>query len=399
MDNLFPSGIARGDAFCNRETEKARLKHNVSTITHTLIISPRRYGKTSLVLEVLRATKTPHAYIQFFNAFRDASVIKRFIAGFNSLLTQITPPSRLALKKLGELIKHGKVVLKTQGVEAEFGLEPIAQDPLSIIEGLLKDIEQVAKKYKKKVVIFLDEFQDITHSDLSNELQSMLRDFIQLTDSITFIISGSHRHMLMKLFDDKNKPFYKLFDRILLNRIAQTHYETFLQMRALETWKKPLPLDTIKMIAQLTGRHAYYFNRLCQKVWTSTHLPNSADIYQQWQALAEEEFSTIALELASLTKNQRIILEMMAKHDFLQKPTGIAFLNEVGLPHRSVLLAIDTLEKNDLVERTQSGYQVLDPLMKYVLSAEGGSTSRFCQPTRQLTSRLQASYTILYSVK
>lgn len=311
---LFPAGLAEGQAFCNREAERERLKHNIANTVHTLIISPRRYGKTSLVFETLHSTKTPHGYIQFFNAFRDQLVVKRFIKGFSSLLTQITPPSQRALQKLSQLITHAKLVLRTHGVEAEFGLEPLANDPIDIIQGLLMDIELILQKQKKKAVIFLDEFQDIANSDLSSELQAMLRDFIQTTRNITFIISGSHRHMLIKLFDDRNKPFYKLFERILLERISKGHYDAFLQHLSLQHWRKKLPQDSLNSIFHITECHAYYFNRLCQKLWALKQVPQISQIHSCWNTLVEEEFSSIALELSTLTKNQRIVLQAMARY-------------------------------------------------------------------------------------
>jgi uncharacterized protein len=367
MDKLFPAGLAGGTAFCNRELERTQLKRNIKNIVHTLVISPRRYGKTSLILETLRTTNTPHAYIQFFNAFRDDIVIKRFLSGFSSLLSQLTPPSRRALQKLGQWITHGKLILRTHGVETEFGLEPIAKDPIDIIQGLLNDLEHLLKNQHKQAIIFLDEFQDIVDSDLSYELQSILRDFIHRTERITFIISGSNRHMLLKMFDDRKKPFYKLFERINLQRIEAEHYEAFLQKLAIVTWKKPLSAETLKSIFRLTEHHAYYFNRLCQKLWALRHLPTASDAQQCWELLAEEEFSSVALELSALTKNQRIVLQTLAKHKATEGPTSLGFLKMVELPHRSVLLAIEALEKTDLIARYEDGYRLLDPMMKHIL--------------------------------
>jgi uncharacterized protein len=367
MDKLFPAGLAEGSAFCNRQIEKARLQYNIDNTIHTLIISPRRYGKTSLVLEGLHTKKIPYAYVQFFNAFRDDLVLKRFVNGFGDLLSELIPMSKRALQAIGKLIKHARMVVKTQGMELNIGLEPIANDPLHIIEGLLNDIESVLKSKKKQAVIFLDEFQDVINSDISSELQSILRDFIQKTCHITFIISGSNRRMLLKLFDDRSKPFYKLFDRIILNRITKEHYVPFLQKLANKKWQKPLADDVIRRVFQYTEFHAYYLNRLCQKLWSLPQIPKLQNVEECWQALAEEEFSTIASDLSALTKNQRLVLQSMSKYEVLKAPTGIAFLNDVGLAHRSVSLCITSLEHSDFIEVINNGYRIIDPMMKYIL--------------------------------
>jgi AAA+ ATPase superfamily predicted ATPase len=81
---FFPSRVALGMNFCNRTAEKKRLKHNIEQTQHTLIVSPRRYGKTSLVAETLREAAVPHGSIHFFNAFRDEIVLKKFITSLST---------------------------------------------------------------------------------------------------------------------------------------------------------------------------------------------------------------------------------------------------------------------------------------------------------------------------
>lgn len=367
MEKIFPSGIAEGSAFCNRSVEKQRIIYNLKNTVHTLLLSPRRYGKTSLILETLSEEKIPYASIQFFNAFRDDIVLKRFVKGINGLLSKLISPGKFALKKFGQMLTHGQLVIKTKGLDIQFGVEPTAKNPIDVIQGLLEDIENILKNKKKSAVIFLDEFQDIIFSDISNELQSILRDFIQKTKHITFIISGSHRHMLLKLFDDRNKPFYKLFDRLLLKRIEAEEYRAFMQEKALSKWKKKIADDVIREIITTTECHAYYFNRLCHKLWTLPRPPQLNDVHEAWSQLTEEEFSTIASELSSLSKNQRLVLQSISKFKTVKEPTGIEFLNDVKLNHRSVLLAIEALAKADFVESTEEGYRVVDPVVKYIL--------------------------------
>ena len=63
----FPRGIATGIAFCNRENERQRLIKNINSRQHTLIMSPRRYGKTSLALKNLEKIKWPYAQVNLYN--------------------------------------------------------------------------------------------------------------------------------------------------------------------------------------------------------------------------------------------------------------------------------------------------------------------------------------------
>lgn len=364
---LFPSRIAKGGNFCNRVDEKKRIRNNINNIQHTLIVSPRRYGKTSLALQSIHEARVVHAYIQFFNAFRDEIVLKRFVDGLNQLLAEILPKSKKALLKFSELMSHATASFSVKGFSIELGIKTASKSPVDIIKGYLYDIEKVLKKKKEYAVIFLDEFQDIVESDSSDELQAMLRDFAQITDYVTFIISGSHHHMLSKMFEDSNKPFYKLLDRIDLHRISEKDYSLFIQKLAEDRWNSKLPNEVINEVLLLTECHAYYVNRLCSKLWELNQIPNIKDVHRIWKLLAEEEFSAIANNISSLTKNQRIVLQTVAKYDVLKEPNSISFLNEVRLSARSVLLALEALKKTDHIERIKEGYRVIDPVIKHVL--------------------------------
>ena len=319
-------------------------------------------------MESIRDSKVPYAYIQFFNAFRDEIVIKRFISGLNQLLTQLIPKTKKAMLKITELISHAKLSVNITGVKAGVELTPISKNTGDIIEGLLKDIDKVLKEKEEQAVIFFDEFQDIVESDISDELQSIVRDFAQLTDHVIFIISGSHRHMLLKIFDDSNKPFFKLFDRIDLKRIHIADYQSFIQKLAKDQWGKHISDETMNEILNLTECHAYYVNRLCSKIWGLETYPMFKDVHRLWKQLVEEEFASIANDLSALTKNQRIVLQEICKYSILTKPNSTKFLQQVRLSPRSVTLAIDSLEKTDHIEKVGDGFRVIDSVIKYILA-------------------------------
>lgn len=155
---LFPSRVAKGSTFCNRTQEKKRIQSNIKNVRHTLIISPRRYGKTSLTLQALHEAEIAHSYIQFFNAFQDELVIKRFRDGLQELFNRLIPKTKKALLKFTELIHHATTSLKVKGLKVEIEVKPIAKSPIDSIMGLLQDIELILAKKKEKAVIFLDEF-------------------------------------------------------------------------------------------------------------------------------------------------------------------------------------------------------------------------------------------------
>jgi len=368
MQMLFPSGLAQGEAFCNRERERELLHHNVLGIRHTLIISPRRYGKTSLALQALKESKQAYAHINFFNALKDEFVAQKFIHGCAVLLNSVLPGSQKALKKLAALFKHIQISLEIKEVGITFSLKSPFTDPLQTIRALLEDLERVLEAEAKTGVLFLDEFQDILKTEMNDHLQAELRDFAQQTRHVVFIISGSHRHMLSKIFDERNKPFYKLCDRINLERIKTPAYEAFLQHYAKLKWNKALDQVALTAILSLTENHPYYVNRLCAKLWSRPQLPDIEEVSAAWHSLSEEEYDSVANDISLLSKNQRLLLQAIAQKELLIEPNALAFTQNLNMAPSSITQALQVLVREDFVEYSGNAYRVLDPLIKYILS-------------------------------
>lgn len=366
---LFPSRIADGAAFCNREHEREQLQQAVNEGRHTLVVSPRRYGKTSLILKALKEMGVDYAYIQFFNALDDRMIATRLNEGLSKLLNSLIPFSKKAVRKLEGIINHSKVAIKL-GVGSEFdiNLEPTGKNPREIIAGLFDDIKNIAALHKKPIVIFMDEFQDIESANISDEFQAIMRDFAQFNHHITLIVSGSRRHMLESMFDDRSKPFYKLFDKLYLQRIKAESYQPFIQKHAKEKWGHTLEQATIDRVLSTTEQHSYYVNKLCFKLWQYDDAPDPEKVNEAWDDVLQEEFSSLANDLALISKNQRIVLQSLSSYDFVNEPTSKTFLQATALAQGSVVQALSSLQKKDFIETTNKGIRIVDPLLKYLLS-------------------------------
>jgi hypothetical protein len=105
-EDFFPLGLAGGKSFCNREKERERLKNNFEKNRHILITSPRRYGKTSLVLKSTEENKLPYTHIDFFMA-TDINIVERLILyGIGQLITKLIPGRQRALRAAKELMMN-----------------------------------------------------------------------------------------------------------------------------------------------------------------------------------------------------------------------------------------------------------------------------------------------------
>ena len=104
--NVFSRGIASGEAFCNRKEELKRILLNIKNITHTLLVSPRRYGKTSLSLSAIEMAKLPYGYIDLFMKCDSGTILNEFYQGLGELVSKIIKPTTRAIRKAESLLKN-----------------------------------------------------------------------------------------------------------------------------------------------------------------------------------------------------------------------------------------------------------------------------------------------------
>lgn len=356
----FPSGLAVGPAFCNRVHERASLKQSMVANQHTVLISPRRYGKTSLIFQVLHENQFPNCVIDFLPATHLNFVKNAIVDAVSSLLTQLLPLHKKLGQKLIDFFANlnPKIVLSAGGQHVE--LAPQLTAKKTIVEALL-NLDELAKSLKTRIVMVLDEFQQISTLSESHEIEASLRHVVERSQYVTYIFSGSNRHLLNEMFNDKKRPFYHLCELTKLDRITKNDYSKFIQNAAQKKWKKKIAEDAVQEILDLTQCHTYYVNALCRQLWKLSEVPNVEQIKQQWQKSVQEQYPWIASDVGGLSINQRIVLAALA-FEPMQELQGRAFCKRVDLTPASVKRAVDFLSERDFIFQDADGYyRVLDP--------------------------------------
>ncbi len=386
--DYFSSKLAKAPRFCNRIKERALLINNIKRSRHTVLVSPRRYGKSSLVHQVVVDMRIPCAFIDLFLAHDGKAITKRILDGIAQVISQIMPLSQKALTTAQGFFSHFKIVMQAGGFGLQLSHETTGFDPVEQIFDSLKSLAKLAESKQKKILLFLDEFQDIANAENSKSIQGAIRNVAQDTSNLVFVFSGSTRHLLLELFDDKNKPLYMLCDKILLNRMSSKDYISYIQDAAQDKWGKPIDQSVLNRIFGLTELHPFYVNMLCNEIWhgeaaylkhskRSGQMPTVDDVMNAWLMCYEIEDRRLVSELEKLTANQQDILKTIAQTP-VSEPGNQKFLAEVGLPLSSVRIGVKALVDKDMVHRVKNEdplipalkkgqYRVLDPLLAYAL--------------------------------
>jgi hypothetical protein len=256
-ENPFKFGtIVDGQYFTNREEEIEKINSFIKGENHLILISPRRFGKTSLIRKVVNDSGRKSIYLdlQLILSAEDlaAQLLKR--------IYRIFP-----VQKLRRFIKTFRIIPSvimnpvTGGTEISF--RPGSAD-LTPLEDVLNLIDKLGTE-KKKLIVVMDEFQDIFR--ISAGLDRMLRAVMQNQKNITYIFMGSSESMIRNIFEKKESPFYRFGSLMTLPKISEEKFREFLEERFLSITNEAIFYSS--EILKITGSHPYYTQQLAFTVW------------------------------------------------------------------------------------------------------------------------------------
>jgi AAA+ ATPase superfamily predicted ATPase len=366
----FPKGIAKGSAFFNRTEELKRLNNNLKHGTHTVLIGPRRYGKSSLAKHAIAQLDYQSCEIDLFVATADIDVANKIIAGVSTIIQQLTNDRTPWFDTLKNFLAQAdkKWTVGFKGLKLELIPHDIQTVPQNILEAL-EALELILKQHNKSAVIYIDEFQEILDSPSAKAIEGAIRHFAQDTDHVVFIFSGSSRKMLKTLFNDRARPLYALCDEIHIDRISALHYENYLRDVSSKSFQKAFSKETISRILQLSDRHPRYVYLLCTEIWirSDKQLPSTEDVDIAWHEYVMQKYKDVRNELSMRSGVQiKLLTEISAGNNTNLSSQKNQMI--LGLTSSAIVQALQVLERLDYIEREVSGtYRIIDPLIKSAL--------------------------------
>ncbi len=255
--NPFKFGsVVDGAYFTDRDEELEKISSYIKGENHLILISPRRFGKTSLIRKIVNESGRNYIFIDM----QIVLSVEDFASKLLKHVYRIFP-----VQKLKNYIKSFRVI-------PVVNINPVTGEPeisfkseskkLTPLEDVLNLIEQLGTE-KRKIIVVLDEFQDIFRID--EGLDRFLRSIMQNHRHINYIFMGSSESMIREIFEKKNSPFYRFGTLMILKKIAQEKFTAFLEKRFADV------TDMYKVISEgiirKTDSHPYYTQQLAFTVW------------------------------------------------------------------------------------------------------------------------------------
>ena len=206
----FVFGVrVEGNTFTDRKEETNRLKMNFLYGVNTILISPRRMGKTSLVEKVCSLVESDTMKIAKIDAFGCRSE-NDFINAFATAVVRATSSKW------------------EEWMEKNFSIALEYNRANTVTEDILQLPETIAKQKGIKIVICIDEFQQIADFPDSITFQKKLRSVWQLQSNVSYCLYGSKKHMMEKMFQSQSHPFYRFGDLFYLDKISETDWVEYI---------------------------------------------------------------------------------------------------------------------------------------------------------------------------
>lgn len=373
MENKpFIFGVATsGENFTDREKETERLLSNFRYGVNTVLISPRRWGKTSLVQKVCSLVESDELRIVYLDIFACRSD-RDFYDAFASAVIKQTS------SKWEEWVENAKQFLSRISPKISLGPDPTSEFSISLelnpksedVTEILQLPEKIAEKKGCRMVVCIDEFQQIGEFKDSKNFQKQLRSIWQLQKSVSYCLLGSKKHLMNELFEKKSLPFYKFGDAIYLDKISTSHWIEYICGRFEATGKK-ITRELAEKICLTVDNHSSYVQQLSWLLWIHTDKEATEEIFQEAvEDLLAQNTPLFEKQTEDLTTYQMNFLRAITEGIHTEFTTQENLRKYQLGTSANVSIIKRSLLKKELIETGRKQVYMADPVLELWLRRE-----------------------------
>ena len=366
MCKKFVYGVAVSDYnFIGRERETKRLLDNFKGGINVILMSPRRLGKTSLVKHVCNKLDDKDiitVYLDIFGCKSEYDFYNKLTA---EVLKQTASKHELWFEEAKEFLYRltPKISFSPEpnsDFSISLGITPKTHTP----EEVLQMAETIAIKRKKRIVICIDEFQQIGEMSNSKQIQARLRTVWQHQKHVSYCLFGSKHHLMSTIFLHRSMPFFQFGDTISLNKIATEDWVEYIVSHFADG-KRTISHALAEEICKFTENYSAYVQQLAWLIFTLKEEGETVtedDVRQAENDLLATNNILFMQMIEPLSEFQLNFLRAIASG--IKKDFGLSEVREeYNLGSYSNITRLKTaLLERDLIEKQNTGLVITDPI-------------------------------------
>lgn len=375
MLEFYYDVMVNKEDYCNRIADINRLNKMVGAGRKVVIYAPRRYGKSSLVKNIIGndfQSKKNHItiYINFMEVQTLEHISERILQSLREVLKNKFP------------FKSGftSIVEAFKGVALSFSVDPTTQIPSIELKPLFENdkkniaqifsiIKTLATRYK--LFLIFDEFQDIS---LIPQASGILRGELQELKNTPVVLLGSKKQLLNKMFASNKSPFFNFGDDFSLSPIDSKEWVSYFNARLAPHKIAPEAMtylcETLNQVPNAiceVGAHIKEQTESLSKKSVTLTIREIAPLIEKILLLKE---STYRFQEGQLSPKEQSFLRTIAKRGFLVRPTEQSVVMETKTSSGALAKMLVRLTNKGWIEYEENkGYRVSDPLFSLFLKA------------------------------
>jgi len=357
--------VVTGDDFADREKEIKQLVKDLTSGQNITLYSPRRYGKTSLIIRVLEILKEKNVITSFIDLYGCTSISDLV----DKIIEKTVIPTQGTLEKVGDFLRRWfsnlrpEITLNPDGsISVSYKKDAQVIGEEKVLSQVLDAPEKLAVVKKKPVVVVFDEFQEISNMN-GLKIEKTMRNHFQRHKNVAYVFSGSKKHIMEEVFGEEKKPFYKFAKPFPLGKISTEDFAQFIFRKFRET---DISIDpsAVESILEFTDGHPYFTQQFCHELWniaSEAKKVKNEDLTEAIRTILQMHSDYFIRIWDSLALTQRRLLIAVAQEGEVSTIYSSSFIKKFNLISAShVKKALGSLEKGGLIEKTNKSYLISD---------------------------------------
>lgn len=365
-EQSFVFGVSVSDYnFIGRKEEIRRLKMNFEEGINTILISPRRWGKTSLVRKVCEVVDREKVIPVFVDIFKCKTEYEFYNALAEAVLKQTASKAELWMDNARDFIARlSPKVSFSPEPNSEFALSLGISPKTHAPEEILSLAEEIAQKKQKRIVVCIDEFQQIGEMADSVSIQKRLRSVWQHQRLTSYCLFGSKKHTMMNVFQKRNMPLYQFGDFKFLDKIPTETWVEYI-VQHFKDRQRTISTEQAAKICQLVDNYSSYVQQLSWLVFSlidEGQVVTDEHLKQGVKDLLNSQEQLFMLQIEPLTAYQMNFLRciLSGHHDDFGE-TAVREEFQLGSVSNITRLKTALVDK-DIVEMSGKRYYITDPV-------------------------------------
>lgn len=378
-ENPFLFGtLALDESFADRRAEIKELASDIRNGQDVVVFAPRRYGKSSLISAAAQTLARGRNKVLVADVDLMTTPSKeRFAAALAaSIYEHIASPLERAWEKAAAPFRRLRVQPamtldpESGAVAFSFAAAREPQDVDATIEELLRLPAEFEPARGKRIALVFDEFQEVVEID--PHLPKLMRAIFQRQPEVAHVYLGSKRHVMQRIFNDRNEPFWRSAKAIELGLIPAAEFSPFIAERFEASGREAEP-ETIARLLALTDGHPHATQEISYFLWEETPAGASATparLEAALNAVLRAEHSHFTLLWEEAARAQRLVLQALARDP--GHPLAKPYRDRHALPSAAtVQTALRKLEQREIVAGERGAYRIVEPFLAEWLNRRG----------------------------